>query len=103
MILCILNKPCFILPVIDIRLLGLFAQVIYERYCFNFKKVLTMKKIIYLAVLLTGLAATAATPPEISEKVLKAFKETFTTAENVTWEELENKITRLILRKMKLQ
>lgn len=50
-----------------------------------------MKKILYLAVLLTGLATTAATPPEIGEKVLKAFKETFTTAENVTWEELENK------------
>jgi hypothetical protein len=49
-----------------------------------------MKKIIYLAVLLTGLSATAATPPEISEKVLKAFKETFTLAENVTWQELDN-------------
>jgi hypothetical protein len=50
-----------------------------------------MKKILYLAVLLTGLSATAATTPEINEKVLKAFKETFTTAENVTWEEFENK------------
>jgi hypothetical protein len=49
-----------------------------------------MKKILYLAVLLTGFAATAATPPTISEKVLKAFKETFTTAENVTWEEFDN-------------
>jgi len=49
-----------------------------------------MKKIIYLAVLLTSLTATAATPPEISEKVLKAFKETFSFAENVTWEELNN-------------
>jgi len=50
-----------------------------------------MKKILYLAVLLTSLAATAATPPAISEKVLKVFKETFTTAENVTWEKFENK------------
>jgi hypothetical protein len=50
-----------------------------------------MKKIIYLAVLLTSLAATAATPPKINEKVLKAFKETFTTAENVSWEEFDNK------------
>ena len=49
-----------------------------------------MKKILYLAVLLTGFAATAATPPEISEKVLKAFKETFKAAENVTWEEFNN-------------
>ena len=46
-----------------------------------------MKKLIYLAVLLTGLSAAAATPPEISEKVLKVFKETFANAENVTWKE----------------
>ncbi len=49
-----------------------------------------MKKLIYLAVLLVGLSATAATPVEISEKVLKAFKETFATAEDVTWKELDN-------------
>jgi hypothetical protein len=50
-----------------------------------------MKKLIYLAVLLTGLSA-AATPPEISEKVLKAFKETFGTPENVTWKEMDNSV-----------
>lgn len=50
-----------------------------------------MKKIIYLAVLLTSLAATAAPRPEISDKILKAFNETFTSAENVTWEEFDNK------------
>jgi hypothetical protein len=50
-----------------------------------------MKKILCLAVLLASLAATAATPPEISEKVLKVFKETFSTAENVSWSEFENK------------
>jgi len=49
-----------------------------------------MKKIIYLAVMLISLSATAATPTEISEKVLKAFKETFSFAENVTWEEVDN-------------
>ena len=49
-----------------------------------------MKKIIYLAVLLTGLSAAAATPTAVNEKVLKAFKETFSFAENVTWEEMEN-------------
>lgn len=49
-----------------------------------------MKKLIYLAVMLISLSATAATPPEISEKVLKAFKQTFTDAENVTWKELDN-------------
>ena len=50
-----------------------------------------MKKIIYLAVMLTGLVSSAATPPEISERVLKAFNETFTAAENVVWKEFENK------------
>lgn len=49
-----------------------------------------MKKFIYLAVMLTGFSAMASTPPEISEKVLKAFKATFTDAENVTWKELDN-------------
>ena len=47
-----------------------------------------MKKLIYLAVLLTGFAATAAPSPNtISEKVLKAFNETFTAAQDVTWHE----------------
>ena len=49
-----------------------------------------MKKLVYLAVMLFSLSATAATPPEISEKVLKAFKATFTDATDVTWKELEN-------------
>ncbi len=49
-----------------------------------------MKKFLYLAILLTSLSASATTPPEISEKVLKAFKETFATAEDVTWKELDN-------------
>lgn len=49
-----------------------------------------MKKMIYLAVLLTGLTAAAATPPDVTEKVLKAFNETFTDAKNVTWTETEN-------------
>lgn len=49
-----------------------------------------MKKLIYLAALLTGFAATAApSPTEISEKVLKAFSETFTSAQDVTWHEYE--------------
>lgn len=49
-----------------------------------------MKKIIYLAVLLVSISATAATIPDVSEKVLKAFRETFTNAENVVWNEDEN-------------
>jgi len=49
-----------------------------------------MKKFIYLAVWLTGLSAAAATPPEVSEKVLKAFKETFANASNVVWTEADN-------------
>jgi|SRR5688572_26191164 len=51
-----------------------------------------MKRIIYLAFLLTGFVATAAPAPadEINEKVLKAFSETFTSAQNVTWHEYED-------------
>lgn len=49
-----------------------------------------MKKVLYLAVMLVSLSAAAANPPEISEKVIKAFNETFTDAENVSWRELEN-------------
>ena len=52
-----------------------------------------MKKLIYLAVMLIGLSATAATPPdEVNEKVLKAFKATFAAAEEVTWKELDNSV-----------
>ncbi len=40
--------------------------------------------------MLTGLSAAAATPPEVSEKVLKAFKETFADASNVVWTEADN-------------
>lgn len=51
-----------------------------------------MKRFIYLGIMLISLSANAATPPDISEKVLKAFKETFLGAENVTWRELENSV-----------
>jgi len=50
-----------------------------------------MKKIIYLAVLMTGLVVTAAATPDVSEKIIKAFNETFSTAQNVTWQEFDNK------------
>jgi hypothetical protein len=50
-----------------------------------------MKRIIYLAFLLTGFVATAApAPAEVNEKVLKAFAQTFTDAQNVTWHEYED-------------
>ena len=49
-----------------------------------------MKRLMYLAVMLISLSATAATPPEVNEKVLKAFKATFADAQDVTWKELEN-------------
>lgn len=49
-----------------------------------------MKKVLYLAVMLVSLSAAATTPPEISEKVIKAFNETFTEAKNVSWQELDN-------------
>lgn len=46
-----------------------------------------MKKMMYLAVLLATLSVQAATPPEVGEKVLKAFKATFTEAADVSWVE----------------
>jgi len=50
-----------------------------------------MKRIIYLAFLLTGFVATAAAAPdEVNEKILKAFNETFTAAQNITWHEYED-------------
>ena len=50
-----------------------------------------MKKVIYLAFLLTGFVATAATaPPKVNEKILKVFSETFTAAQDVSWHEYED-------------
>ena len=51
-----------------------------------------MKKLFYLAFLLTGFVATAApvTSPDVNEKILKAFKETFATAKDVSWYEYED-------------
>jgi hypothetical protein len=49
-----------------------------------------MKRIIYLAFLLTGFVAVAApAPSDVNEKVLQAFKQTFTAAQNVTWHQYE--------------
>jgi hypothetical protein len=40
-----------------------------------------------MAFLLTGFVATATpAPAEVNEKILKAFKETFTDVQNVTWQ-----------------
>jgi len=49
-----------------------------------------MKKLIYLAMMLTGLSAYASTDPDVNAKVLKAFHETFTNASNVIWSEVED-------------
>lgn len=50
-----------------------------------------MKKLLYLAFLLTGFVATAAaTPPDVNEKILKAFNETFADARDVSWYDYED-------------
>ncbi len=50
-----------------------------------------MKRIMYLAFLLTGFVAVAApAPSEVNQKVLQAFKETFAAAQDVTWHEYED-------------
>lgn len=41
--------------------------------------------------MLTGFVAIAApAPPKVNEKILKAFNETFTAAQNVSWQEYED-------------
>jgi hypothetical protein len=50
-----------------------------------------MKKVFYLVALFTGLTAAASPKPvDVNEKILKAFKETFTEAKDVTWMEYTN-------------
>jgi len=44
-----------------------------------------MKKLIILTCLFATLGATASNPHEVSEKVLKAFNETFVKATDVVW------------------
>lgn len=49
-----------------------------------------MKKLIVFLVLFAALGAAATTPPEVNEKVLKAFKATFAKATDVVWHEMQN-------------
>jgi len=50
-----------------------------------------MKKLIFALTMLLGSAITfAAAPPEVNEKVLKAFHETFKDPKDVNWHEYEN-------------
>ena len=51
-----------------------------------------MKTFFYLAFLLAGFVATASPvpPPDVNEKILKAFNRTFAEAKDVTWYEYEN-------------
>ena len=49
-----------------------------------------MKKLIVVLGLFVAFGAAAATPPEVNEKVLKAFEETFVKATDVVWHETGN-------------
>lgn len=49
-----------------------------------------MKKLIICLCLFTAIGAMAAEPPEVNEKVLKAFNETFMKATDVVWHEMQN-------------
>jgi len=49
-----------------------------------------MKKLIIILGLFVALGAAAANPPEVNEKVLKAFEETFVKATDVVWHETGN-------------
>lgn len=47
-----------------------------------------MKKLFLIAAIATTFAAQASTPPaEVTERILKAFKETFKAATDITWHE----------------
>ena len=49
-----------------------------------------MKKLIILTCLFATLSVAASNPPEVSEKVLKAFNQTFMKATDVVWHETQN-------------
>ena len=49
-----------------------------------------MKKLIVILGLFVALGAAAANPPEVNEKVLKAFEQTFVKATDVVWMEMGN-------------
>jgi hypothetical protein len=49
-----------------------------------------MKKLFIFLCLFAALGAAATTPPEVNEKVLKAFNETFAKATDVVWHETQN-------------
>ena len=49
-----------------------------------------MKKLIILTCLFATLSVAASNPPEVSEKVLKAFNKTFMKATDVVWHEMQN-------------
>jgi hypothetical protein len=49
-----------------------------------------MKKIVLASFLFAAVIAHAAIPPEVNEKILKAFKQTFSYAEDVVWQEKDN-------------
>jgi hypothetical protein len=49
-----------------------------------------MKKLIILTALFAALSTKASSPPEVTEKVLKAFSETFIKATDIVWHEVKN-------------
>ena len=54
-------------------------------------KSIAMKKIIFvLTTMLASATLFATTPPEVNQKVLKAFGETFKQPKDVVWHEYEN-------------
>lgn len=72
----------------DNRLLSALSESTLYKFFVNHQKHITMKKVFLLAGLITGLAAFAA--PDPSEKVLKAFNETFKSAKEITWHDYQD-------------
>jgi hypothetical protein len=49
-----------------------------------------MKKILFASIMFAAFTSRAANVPDVNEKILKAFKETFIYAEDVVWQEKDN-------------
>jgi hypothetical protein len=77
-------------PMIEFGLLRKMPSDNFNIQSFTIKSI-AMKKLIFgMAILLASMATFAATPPDVSQKVLKAFQETFKDPKDVNWHEYEN-------------
>jgi hypothetical protein len=80
-------------PTIEFGLHSIGCANNFSLIFFNHPKKPDMKKILMIASLLLGTVTFAGTPTEVNEKVLTAFRQTFTTAKDVVWYEYGDSYT----------